>query len=263
MAGRAGDDGHEAVGGQRPRLALQRQRRQGFDRYRVAHQLMGGRPDEDLVWRGGLLQACGGVDRVAGDQRLAVGRVAGYHLSGVDAGSEADGDATVCLELDIQTPQALADLGGRPHRAERVIFVKLRNAEDRHYRIADELLDRPAVALNDRVHFGEVTAHQGAHRLWVELFAKARRARHIGEQDGHRATQSARLQRNRCGALGAELRALGVLGAAGGTHQGHTATLRLTLGSAPHQRRPFARPVMKSARLLSSRPLASTSLPTW
>ena len=147
----------------------------------------------------------------------------------------------------VQTPQALADLGGRPHRAERVIFVELRDAEDRHHRIADELLDRPAVALDDRLHLGEVAAHQGAHRLWVELFAKARRARHIGEQDGHRATRSARLQRNRCGALGAELCAVGNSRSRRGTHQGHTATLRLTLGSAPHQRRPFARPVMKRA----------------
>ena len=80
-----------------------------------------------------------------------------------------------------------------------------RNAEDRHHRIADELLDRPAVALDYRAHLGEVAAHQGAHRLCVELLTQARGARHIGEQDGHRATRSAQLQSNRCGALGAEL----------------------------------------------------------
>ena len=197
---------------------------------------MGGRPDDDLAWRGGLLQACGGVNRVAGDQCLTVGRVAGYHLPGVDSGSEADGYATFCVELDIQKPQALADLGGRPHRAKRVILVQLRNAEDRHYRIADELLDRPAVALDDRAHLGEVAAHQRAHRLWVELLTQTRGARHIGEQDGHRPTQSARLQRDRCSALGAELRAVGILGAAGGTHHGHAASVRpVRLGSAVQQ----------------------------
>jgi hypothetical protein len=37
-----------------------------------------------------------------------------------------------------------------------------RNAEHGHHRIADELLDRPAVTLDDPLHDPEVAAHQGA-----------------------------------------------------------------------------------------------------
>ena len=44
----------------------------------------------------------------------------------------------------------IAHLDRRPHRAQRVVLVDVRQPEDRHRRVADELLDRAAVALEDR-----------------------------------------------------------------------------------------------------------------
>ena len=54
----------------------------------------------------------------------------------------------VANELGIQADQGLAEVGRRPRGAERVVLVHLRHAEDGHRRVADELLDRAAVAFD-------------------------------------------------------------------------------------------------------------------
>jgi hypothetical protein len=45
-----------------------------------------------------------------------------------------------------------------PERAERVVLVHDRHAEHGHHRIADELLHRAAVPLDDRLHPLEVAS---------------------------------------------------------------------------------------------------------
>ena len=52
----------------------------------------------------------------------------------------------VALEFLVEDDEASAHLVGRAHRPERVVLVGDRDTEDRHHRIADELLDRSAVA---------------------------------------------------------------------------------------------------------------------
>ena len=53
----------------------------------------------------------------------------------------------------------VAHLDRRPNRAQRVVLVDLREPEDGHRRVADELLDRAAVALEDRAELGVVARH--------------------------------------------------------------------------------------------------------
>src|SRR6266508_5380995 len=111
---------------------------------RVANQAKRLRPDEDLAGLRGLLQAGGDVDGVAGGEALLG---AGDDLSGVDA------DAG----LNPQLGEGVAHLHRCSDRAQGVVLVHLGHAEDGHDRVADELLDRAAVALDDPLHPLEAT----------------------------------------------------------------------------------------------------------
>ena len=60
-----------------------------------------------------------------------------------------------------------------------------REPEDRHHRVADELLDDAAVALDDRLHALEVAREQRAERLRVDRLAERRRADDVAEEHGY------------------------------------------------------------------------------
>jgi hypothetical protein len=101
------------------------------------------------------------------------------------------------------------------------------NAEDGHDRIADELLHRAAVPLQDGAHLLEVAAQDPTKRLRVEAFTEGGRAGDVGENDGDclpnvPLDRSARRKRRRAGQ--AEPRELRVLLAAGAAN-GHTSSL--------------------------------------
>ena len=81
----------------------------------------------------------------------------------------------------------VADAERRPQRALRIVAVRARRAEDRHDRVADVLLDRPAVALDlggDRL---EVRALDLSDILGVARLGPAREADHVDEEDGDEA----------------------------------------------------------------------------
>jgi hypothetical protein len=84
-------EAEEAIGLDRLGLALQLQGRNRLGVDRVSHQPIGARPEDDLAGAGGLLEASRHVHGVAGDERLATGRIAGHHLTGVDADAQGDG----------------------------------------------------------------------------------------------------------------------------------------------------------------------------
>ena len=108
------------------------------------------------------------------------------------AGVHADAD----VELD-----AVAELDRRAHGAQGVVLVQLRNAEDGHHRIADELLDRAAVSLDRGPRGVEVASHHGTRRLRVETLGAGGRARHVAEQHGHGLPLLTRRVARRRGAL--------------------------------------------------------------
>ena len=83
----------EPVGGNRLGLPLQAQRLDLLDLDVVADERVRERPDQDLALAGCLLEAGRDVDRIAGDEPLARGRVAGDHLARVDAGAVREADA--------------------------------------------------------------------------------------------------------------------------------------------------------------------------
>ena len=96
---------------------------------------------------GRLLQPGGDVDRVAGREPLLG---AGHDLAGVHADPSLDAELRECL----------AHLHRRPAGAQRIVLVHRRHAEHGHDRVADELLHRSAVRLDDRLHPLEVAGQQ-------------------------------------------------------------------------------------------------------
>jgi hypothetical protein len=62
--------------------------------------------------------------------------------------------------------------------------MQLGNPEDSHHRVADELLDRAAVSLDDRLHALEIASKERSYRLGVERLPERRRANHVAEEDG-------------------------------------------------------------------------------
>ena len=161
----------QPVGGDRLGLALQLERldRLGVDR--VADEPERRLPDQDLAGLGRLLEPRRDVDGVAGGEPLLG---SGHDLARVDA------DAG----LDAQLGQRVAHLDRRAARPKRIVLVHLRNAEHGHDRVADELLHRPAVRLDDALHALEVAGEQGAQRLGVGRLAERGRAGDVAEEDG-------------------------------------------------------------------------------
>ena len=81
--------------------------------------------------------------------------------------------------------QRVAHLDRRPAGAERVVLVRHRHAEHRHHRVADELLHRAAVRLDDPPHPLEVTRQERLQRLRIDRLAERRRADDVAEQHRH------------------------------------------------------------------------------
>ena len=69
-----------------------------------------------------------------------------------------------------------------------VVLVRDRRAPDGHDRVADELLDRAAVAVDDLLAVLEVARQELAHVLGVAALGERREADEVGEQDGDQAT---------------------------------------------------------------------------
>ena len=83
-------------------------------------------------------------------------------------------------------------LGGRLDRAQRVVVVADRQPEDRDDRVADDLLDRAAVRLEDRAHLIEVEGQDLAQRLRIEALAERGRALQVGVDDRREAADLGR-----------------------------------------------------------------------
>ena len=126
-------------------LQLERHERLGFDG--LADKLQCGLAEQHVSRLRRLLEPRGDVDGVAGRQALL----------GTDddrAGVDAD------TRLEFELHQSVPHLRGRAHCSQRVVLVRSRHTEDRHHGVADELLHRPTVPLDDRLHPLEVAREQ-------------------------------------------------------------------------------------------------------
>ena len=177
-------DAHEPVGRHALGLALELQGLDRFDLDLAPDEVVRRLADEDLVGRGGLLQACRDVDRVAGGQLLVrVGVGVGDDLAGVDAGPVGELDAVELQEVDVQGGEFLLHPVGGPDGAQCVVLVGSRDPEDGHDRVADVLLDRPAVFLDLGGHDGEVALLDLVHRLLVDALRERGRSLQVDEDE--------------------------------------------------------------------------------
>ena len=122
--------------------------------------------DEHRPGLGDRLQPRRGVDGVAEHHPLALGAQLDRRVAGQHAGADAQ----------LGHPDLLAEqrdgLRERERRADRpfgVVLARDRSAPDGHHGIADELLDRAAVALDQRPATVEVAAQQIADLLGVAV----------------------------------------------------------------------------------------------
>ena len=107
---------------------------------------------------------------------------AGHDLAGAYAEAELErSERRFVLE-------AFAQRLGGGERALGIVAVRARQAEDRHHRIADELLERAAMRLDHLAGHGVIARQDGPHILGVERFAERSGAGDVGEQDRDDAT---------------------------------------------------------------------------
>ena len=171
-----------------------------------------------LAGRCRLLEPLRRVYRVTGHEGLAGGGIARYDLARVDSDPHLEDDAVLTLELEFSSREPVPHLVRGPDGAQGVVLVDDRHAEDGHHRIADELLDRAAVVLEDGPHLREVPG-MTARMLLGRAVRRGRRVGDVGEHDRHRL---ANLMRR----LGLGERAAARVTEAGGLH------VRLTADAA-------------------------------
>jgi hypothetical protein len=77
----------------------------------------------------------------------------------------------------------VADRQRGPHCPLRVVLVRSRRAEDRHHRIADELLDRAATPLELLPHVSVIGREQSADVLGIESLGLRGEPNEVDEHD--------------------------------------------------------------------------------
>src|SRR6185369_16985093 len=87
-------------------------------------------------------------------------------------------------EVAVEVVEGGAHLQGGAGGADDVVLVEDGHAEDGHDGVADELLDGPAVALDDAAHLGEVAGHHELEGLGVQAVSERGEAADVGEHDG-------------------------------------------------------------------------------
>jgi hypothetical protein len=201
-------DFHQAPSVDRLRLPLESEGPNHLDPDSLPKEAPGRVPYQYLARTGSLLEAGRHVDGVPGRERLPLRGIPSDDLARIDTGADRDLDTPVTLELFVQVGEPPTHLGCRTHRPQSIVFVQLRDAEDGHDRVPDELLDRPAVLLEHRARLGKVTLHDSPDRLRVEPLAQTRRTAHIGEHDRNDFARCHRssVRRDRGGAYPADSR---------------------------------------------------------
>ena len=138
--------------------------------------------DEHGARFGGTLHARGRVHEVAGNHAFSFGADRHRRVAGDDA------DAHRQLRrpnLAAERADNLDELQSRAHRPLGVVLARYGGAPDRHHRVADELLDRAAVAVDYPPRGLEVAREQLADLLRVAVLRERREADQVAEEDGY------------------------------------------------------------------------------
>jgi hypothetical protein len=168
----------------RLRLPFRLDRIRRLEQHRVLDEQARRLADQDLVRPRGLFEPLRRVDGVAGHERLRARTC--DDLAARDADADAERRPAFCGELVVQVLELLAHLDRRLHRAQGVVLVDVRHAEDGHDRVADEFLYRAAVTLDRHAHRVVPASEDVSERLRVECFPERRRPDEVAEEDRDR-----------------------------------------------------------------------------
>ena len=127
---------------------------------------------------GRRLEPRGGVHDIAGGHSLASGRL-GVERDERLTGCDADPDLEVSPSMGPS-----ADGEGSSHGPLGIVLVGDRRTEQRHGGVADELLDRPAVALELGADALVVAAEHGSHVLGIHPLGTLGGPDQVAEEDG-------------------------------------------------------------------------------
>ena len=188
-----GRDAHGPPERHRLGLALERERPGGLaDDRRLGHA-PGRLVDEHGSGGGGSLDAGRGVDEIARDDALADRAHRHRRLAG--------GDGRPGLELETVTvaegAHGVDELERDPDGPLGVVLLGDGGAPHRHDRVADELLDRAAVALDRHAGGVEVAGQKLAHLLGVARAREGGEADEIGEEHRDHPALGRRRRRRR------------------------------------------------------------------
>ncbi len=118
--------------------------------------------NKDRARRRGGLHARRRIHEVTRDHPLSGRAEVDGRLAGEDSGSSTQFRGT---QLDAELRHCVDDLERGADRPFRVVLLRHRRPPDRHHRVADELLDDPAVASDHRLAGTEVPGEQIANLL--------------------------------------------------------------------------------------------------
>jgi hypothetical protein len=187
-----GKDLQQAPGVLRAGEPVDGQRSGGLGRDAVRHQPVGLLTQEDLPGAGGLLEALGEVDGVAGEVLLDRAGVAHQQPAGVDADPELELDTALATQLLGQLADGGAEVVDRPDRAQGVVLVQFEHAEGGHEAVAVALADAGAAAAEDPADGFAVAVVEAFGDQRLEPPAEDRRVDHVAEQHGDDAELSRR-----------------------------------------------------------------------
>ena len=218
-------------------LSLHDQRLERVGANRIARELERLFSDQDLPRRRRAFETLRHHDDVAADERVVgAARIAGDHLSAVDAKANLDVGAVRTLELDVQRLDRLSKIDGGAEGTKRVVLVQHGHPEDGHDGVADELLDPAAVPLESRTRLLVVRQHHAAETLGILAVAECRRARHVAEQHRDRLAHVEAEIRRRCQRVSARVAEPRVVrvGCSTPVAGGHGARYGTTTGETQH-----------------------------
>ena len=196
LAAALGDDPERPPRRDRGGLALEELLAGRLEGDRARRGALGGLADEDGAGRRHRLEPRRGVHHVAGHHPLADGTDRDRCLAGQDAGPQLEG---LVARLAPEMADGVDEVEGRADRPLGVVLLCDRRAPDGHHGVADELLDRAPVALDDLPAQIEVARQELADLLGVGRVGAGGEADEVGEQDADEPALGGRLRGRRAG----------------------------------------------------------------
>jgi hypothetical protein len=150
-------------------------------------QPVGAVSEEDLPGLCRLLQPCSDIDGIASREGVSSRARADKDVPGIHADSHGELDAAGAHQLVGVREDRVTQFDGGPYCSQRVVFVELGQPEETHYGVADELLGRSSVALENLPCHFKVPREDPVHRLRIEELAETGRLDYVCKDDGRRS----------------------------------------------------------------------------